>query len=393
MNLHNYFLIGCLLLIAILVIVLVLLFKKIKSQKSILKDIRLQMEKLKENFISTSQNKVLSKILKISLGKNDLTKSCMSIVEVILMSFNIDFCTILIPNNRKKHKIVATNIKHEDDKRFLEKFTNEELSKGKDPVVLWCKHEALVHRFAAPRGIKYYFLIPLEIENSVIGSIVIEKYNITSKEEFEEDFFKIVINNITVAIERFKDKEKIAAMAMKDGLTNIYNRNYMNNLLAEEIKKHSLRGNSFSLVVFDIDHFKKFNDTYGHLFGDEVLKSLAKFFKKNIRTDDKIFRYGGEEFVLFLPDSHSKQIFDRLEKLREGLSRMPVSMKVDGEVRTVYITASFGISEYPKDGKGIKDLIEKADMAAYHSKRTGRDKVTIYTEKIGMEKGGSYESM
>jgi len=106
-----------------------------------------------------------------------------------------------------------------------------------------------------------------------------------------------------------------------------------------------------------------------------------------MRADDIIFRYGGEEFVLFFPDSHSKDMISRVDNLREGLSKNPVCMKVDGELKTASVTASFGIAEYPRDSKNIQGLIEKADKAAYYSKRTGRNRVTLYTKDLNMTEG------
>lgn len=142
----------------------------------------------------------------------------------------------------------------------------------------------------------------------------------------------------------------------------------------------SKRNNStFSIALFDIDHFKKFNDTYGHRHGDKVLTEVAQFVKNNIREDDTVFRYGGEEFLIHFNKTNNKEIISRLERIRSGIEKLKIQND-KGEVTPV--TASFGLAEYPTHGETPDELIENADKALYKAKNDGRNRIVTYTNNI-----------
>ena len=166
--------------------------------------------------------------------------------------------------------------------------------------------------------------------------------------------------------------------SLVDPLTKLYTRYYFADILSHYFERASAEHSELTVAMCDIDNFKKINDTYGHLTGDEVLKEIAKVFRENVRTTDIVGRFGGEEFILLFPSTGKEEavlILERLRRLLRDVSKFPFK-----------ITLSYGISNYPYCGATIPDeLIQKADIALYQAKNTGKDKIVIYTE--GMSGG------
>ena len=151
-------------------------------------------------------------------------------------------------------------------------------------------------------------------------------------------------------------------LAVKDGLTGLFNRRYFNELINVEVNRVIRSPASLSLLMLDIDNFKNYNDTQGHPAGDELLKGVDKVLKNTVRTVDMVCRYGGEEFIVILPqtDKGGAQIIAERIRVQIGLY-FPT-------------TVSIGISTFPDDAKEIGQLIEKADNALYQAKTSGKNK-------------------
>jgi diguanylate cyclase (GGDEF)-like protein len=365
----------------VFLVVIGIFIKIIKKKNARLKNAETEIELYKNRAMDTEKNTILSKILSVFMEKDELPRACEKLVRILISYFKIDYCSLFLADERQDFRIVATNIRDIQDRQLLEEYTNKEIKKlreNQEALAYSSPNSALEYTFAKERGIRYYFLIPLKVNDKNIGCLVIENCNCNPRDCFEEDFFNLVVENTAVIVQKFIYDDLIVSMAMKDGLTQIYNRAYIIKHINSEIQKHNITGDRFTIVMFDIDHFKKFNDTYGHLFGDEVLKHLARYFQKNIRGTDYIARYGGEEFIMFFPHADNSTIYTKLDNLRIELSKLPVTMEVDGEMKTAYVTASFGMSEFPGDGITVSKLIENADKALYYSKENGRNRVTIY---------------
>lgn len=177
-------------------------------------------------------------------------------------------------------------------------------------------------------------------------------------------------------------------MANKDGLTNLWNQRYFKDYLTKEIDKSKRYKNKLSLIMMDVDFFKKFNDTYGHQTGDIVLKTVAALLIKNVRNTDVAARYGGEEFAIIMPmtDELGAKIF--AERLRKNIEELKI-LDINGNpVRKV--TASLGVASY-EDG-ALSDFIEKTDMALYTCKERGRNVSTSYSEMLLYKEGKLEES-
>ncbi|PTB83636.1 hypothetical protein C9926_01840 [Sulfurovum lithotrophicum] len=157
-----------------------------------------------------------------------------------------------------------------------------------------------------------------------------------------------------------------------DTLTQIYNRRYFETRLLDEIEKAKRYASDLSIIFIDIDNFKHVNDTKGHDTGDEILKIISKIFKENMRKTDIIARWGGEEFVILLPNTNAKEAVVIAEKLKHSLENST-------EIKTILsyaLNASFGVTEN-KESDDIDTIIKRADDAMYISKKNGKNRVTM----------------
>lgn len=172
--------------------------------------------------------------------------------------------------------------------------------------------------------------------------------------------------------------DKLHLEANTDGLTKCYNKMFFNHALDLEVKKSKTTGLPLNLIIFDLDHFKKLNDNFGHDAGDYVLKEMAALIRKNgIREGDVFARYGGEEFVILLPRTNITQAYEIAERLRRAIEQHTF----DYHGKKLPVRASVGVADYrPGVNTGV-DLFRRADQAVYQSKEAGRNKVTLYKEK------------
>jgi len=165
-----------------------------------------------------------------------------------------------------------------------------------------------------------------------------------------------------------KDKKLLKFSSITDGLTKLYNHNHIINLLGQEINRSGRYGNRFSVFMMDIDHFKRINDRYGHQFGDQVLKDIGMLVKNNLRKADIAGRYGGEEFLIIMPETDINSAFLLGERLRRGIE------KHQWGIDQLKVTISGGIVEY--DGKlDYKGILRKADRLLYSAKEKGRNRI------------------
>lgn len=162
--------------------------------------------------------------------------------------------------------------------------------------------------------------------------------------------------------------EKLSTMAYTDSLTHIYNRLHFAHFLDVEIDKVKRYGGTFSIIFFDLDHFKEVNDNFGHLAGDEVLEKTTEIVSSANRSADIFARYGGEEFIILTPETDLSGALIHAERLRNDIEKH--------EFRTVgNITSSFGVTEFVAESDDVEKLLERADKALYIAKEYGRNRV------------------
>jgi diguanylate cyclase (GGDEF)-like protein len=169
-------------------------------------------------------------------------------------------------------------------------------------------------------------------------------------------------------------RDTLREQSSRDPLTRLFNRRFLEEALARELRLSGRNHLPVSVLFLDLDHFKKFNDTFGHAAGDVVLQSLADLFLRFFRTTDVCCRYGGEEFAIILPESSSKDAVIRAEVLRAEVKSLRLQYKKE---TLGPLTVSIGVAAYPEHGSTAEELLKIADQCLYESKARGRDVVTV----------------
>jgi diguanylate cyclase (GGDEF)-like protein len=172
---------------------------------------------------------------------------------------------------------------------------------------------------------------------------------------------------------------RLAQLAVTDGLTGLYNHRHFHERLALEVERSQRSGLPLSLLMLDVDHFKQFNDLFGHPAGDEVLRQLARVLADARRVNDVVARYGGEEFAVILVDTAKFTAAKVAERLRERVSANDFS---EASSRANRISVSVGVATYPDDGRDAEALVLAADAALYAAKRAGRNRVVLASEAL-----------
>ena len=183
---------------------------------------------------------------------------------------------------------------------------------------------------------------------------------------------------VSSALNNIEMFEKVEDLSNVDGLTGLYNRRYLKLTLERMLMEASRTGHPLSIIMLDIDHFKRVNDTYGHKAGDDVIRFLSRTLKNNIRKVDIAARYGGEEFVVLMHNTNVEGAARLAEKIR--ILVKDATINADGS--TINITSSFGVSAYPALSMSTGDLVKNSDQAMYFSKENGRNMVTTFSKDI-----------
>lgn len=221
-----------------------------------------------------------------------------------------------------------------------------------------------------------FLSIPMKFKGEIIGVLNFSRPGTFMFKDEEVELLKAVANQAAIAIKNAELYQKTLELSITDALTGLYNRRYFFKRFSETID-NSLRYNTgFAVLMIDIDHFKQFNDKFGHKAGDEILKRVAYIFSSRIRKVDIVARYGGEEFIVLFPRMRKKEAIDLGEKLRKNVELS--KFVFEGEPIEQKITVSIGVAAYPEDSKEPRDIIELADKALYEAKRRGRNQTVGY---------------
>jgi diguanylate cyclase (GGDEF)-like protein/PAS domain S-box-containing protein len=228
-----------------------------------------------------------------------------------------------------------------------------------------------------------YLCIPLVALGDTLGVLHIQ-YNLSesnggtdafeSLQESQQRLGVAVGGRVALSLASLLLRETLRAQSIRDPLTGLFNRRFMEHSLGQELLRAKRRNHSLVVVFLDLDHFKRFNDTHGHDAGDAVLRSMAKLFQNHFRGDDVVCRYGGEEFAFILPESSAKDAAKRIEDLRRAAKSHRITHK---DQLMDFVTFSVGIAAYPENGLTAEELLHTADNCLYQSKANGRDCVTV----------------
>lgn len=228
-----------------------------------------------------------------------------------------------------------------------------------------------------PVNIQNILIIPLLLRHKIIGEIILaNRIGADGFSEADEDVLLTFGFHAAFALEKARLHQEVRQLATIDGLTGLYNHRAFQEKIETEIERARRFGSKVSLLMMDIDYFKRLNDTYGHSIGDEVLRRMGCKIVENIRNIDFAARYGGEEFAVVLPETNLEGARITAERIREAIKDYRIT---HGE-NLISVTVSIGVSTYPDNATSRMDLIEKADAALYEAKRSGRDRVCSYKE-------------
>jgi diguanylate cyclase (GGDEF)-like protein len=213
-----------------------------------------------------------------------------------------------------------------------------------------------------------HWCVPLVAQSETVGLLYLEG----TEESDETDTVHVLSETIALALVNLRLREKLRSQSVRDPLTAIYNRRYIDETLDLELARALRSKNAIAVIMLDIDHFKKFNDTFGHEAGDLVLRGVADVLATSMRRGDVAGRFGGEEFLLIMPGADLDLATSRANMMREAISALELSQ---GGQKVGRVTASFGVAIFPEDGETAHLLVQTADKALYAAKSAGRNRV------------------
>lgn len=316
----------------------------------------------------------------ISIGSElELEKVCDLIVEKVFKVINCNGCAIIL--------IDEDEVKLQSEIGFGNSIRQVEFTRNMPLIkyMLSTKNKLFIgntessyFKYSIPRGEKTTSMIciPVIVKDEVRGIIYIDSKKTNAFSSKHEYFLNILAHEVSVAIERALNYEKIKKLTVIDELTGVYNRRKFDVDLKNSLNEAIRYVKSLSLLMIDIDFFKKYNDTHGHQKGDAVLERIGEIFLENKRNTDRVYRYGGEEFSVICSETNKENARVFAERLREVVYQN----KFEGEdimEPAKSLTISIGVSSFPFNSTNIEGLIKYADDALYRAKAGGRNRVIV----------------
>jgi diguanylate cyclase (GGDEF)-like protein len=217
-------------------------------------------------------------------------------------------------------------------------------------------------------------LVPIYAKGRPIGLLIVENIPGQAVNRNQKEFLLTLASQAGMAIENANLYERTLQLSITDGLTGIYNYRYFRQRLEEEVARAKRYGSTHGLLILDIDHFKIFNDKYGHLQGDEMLKSVAKILRANTRDVDAVARYGGEEFAVLLSEVDLEEAIVYAERIRVAVEETRLKLP-NGTMAGVTVSLGVSVCEKALDEQ---EFIRRADKALYRAKELGRNRVCVW---------------
>lgn len=245
----------------------------------------------------------------------------------------------------------------------------------------WSGSDAF-HRLAGEMGLGEASVLPLRGRNGLVGVLTLfgppgsgSSREVSRLIDSSANLVALGIENLLMARQSEEDREELKQLAITDDLTGLYNRRFLEEYLRIQTAMTRRRGASMAFLVVDIDHFKRVNDTWGHEAGDRALVRAAELIRGVVRASDLPVRYGGEEFLIVMPDGTRDGVLAFAERLRSNFEEMEIDGPAGSE--PIRLTISIGIAFYPDHGDRVREVLRTADEAVYRSKREGRNRVTV----------------
>lgn len=286
--------------------------------------------------------------------------------DMLIGVFGAKFSNIYIKLENDYYEATAVNVSSamiEAEKNLILQNNEEEfILNSESPIYASSNEDELIYSCLG---------VPVKVDNRLIGFVLIQHTEINYFTKDHAIFLSLIGNHIGVAIENNFLYKQIIESANRDGLTEIFNKRYFFETL-DHIS--NLEEQNYSIVILDLDDFKMINDTYGHPFGDIVLRTIANIIKNLTRTSDIVARYGGDEIIIFMHNFYDpEKVMNRVEIIRREIAKAVIS----NEDITLSVTASFGVYIKHDELLTLDEVIKKADEIMYLSKNSGKNKVTI----------------
>jgi len=228
-----------------------------------------------------------------------------------------------------------------------------------------------------------YLCVPILAQGETLGILHFQATDEVPHLEASQISFKTTFaGQLGLSIANIRLREALRTQSVRDALTGLYNRRYLEEILEREVRRATRASQSLGVLMIDLDHFKNFNDTYGHDAGDAVLRETGASLTKGIRAEDFVCRFGGEEFVVILPTANVEAACARAERLRLKMKELTVLHQ--GKSMGM-LTISVGVAVFPEHGSSPKELMAAADAALYEAKRNGRDQIAVAAVKNAEE--------
>ena len=357
----------------------------ISLAENVARQVATSMEKeyLQEQLRKREQElSVINRLASVISSSLNIQEVYDAFVEELRNVVDADLVTVVLIDGKEVHfEALSTNVGliwKEGDKLPLEGTATAWIAEHKETLV---DADLSKHiRFSTgetylKHGIRSVVYLPLLVKGEAIGSLIIGSRQPDAYSQEKIRLLERLSPQIAVSIENgllYSNAEKRGRI---DELTNLYNRRHFDERLKQEIGRHGRYRGIFSLILLDLDHFKDYNDGYGHTSGDKLLKKISRILKKAIRDTDMAFRYGGDEFAIILPQSATNDSLKVAERIRE---------KIVAEMKSqqIKITASLGLATWPSDGITPNELLNASDKALYYAKRTGSNRTCIVSQML-----------
>ncbi|MBO5947836.1 diguanylate cyclase [bacterium] len=319
---------------------------------------------------------IMNEFRKLSKNIENSEKFLVNFFKILSSMFSYNICALNFYDDTfsDKPKFYVSTENYKYSQEFLEELVLIDEQTKELMTIEIIEHAEDKKENSDNKEFKTEYCLDLQINEKKLAKLCFYSYEIVDYENFQ--FFETVKNEIALMAKIRNLYAQTKYLSITDGLTSLYNRRYFFENIEREFERSRRYKSDLSIAMLDIDYFKHINDTYGHQAGDLVLKDLARILTKTLRKTDLIFRYGGEEIIILLPETSLYQALIPLERLRKIIEKRTIQY-LDKEFN---YTTSIGIAEKTPEIITNEELIAHADKALYKAKNSGRNKVELYEQ-------------
>lgn len=336
-----------------------------KANDQLASTVQIMEQRAQETRLLTAAREELQLCTNVSQAYEVTVRRCSQVLPMAKIAL------LMINNSRQ---MVEVALASDDPPQIQEGFPLEACCGLRGGHVRWRKrgHSEIDCDHFIARPPENYVCMPLTAHGDTLGILYMECRSAedAAYAEARLEVLKSIAKVSAVFFASLNLRARLEHQSIRDGLTNLFNRHFMEISLDREIRRAARSHTELAVLMMDIDHFKHFNDTFGHEAGDYVLREVAEVFRGAVRAEDIICRYGGEEFVLILPDTRMDLALTRAEDIRRRIQEMQLRFRGECLRET---TISIGISVYPEGGNSLIELLRNADRALYAAKNRGRN--------------------